>query len=148
MPKDGIVKHDRKCSTLGIEEPEEPRDPEPRDPPFVHLRACRVRSLIPSDSEPNTLHHAEQSCLRSSCLISTYFGDSQTVCLIRIGYIVDSKYSSTDFSMTKHTLGECLLRVYYHCLLSLTLRVISDGGFLTTIHNMTVVAADNAYLYE
>ena len=35
----------------------------------------------------------------------------------------------------------------YHCLLSLTLRVVSDGGFLITIHNMTVVAMDNAYLY-
>ena len=45
-------------------------------------------------------------------------------------------------------MGECLVRVDYHCLLSLTLRVISDGGFLTTIHNMTEVAADNAYLYE
>jgi hypothetical protein len=34
----------------------------------------------------------------------------------------------------------------YHSLFCLTRRATSDGGFLMTIHSITVVASDNAYL--
>ena len=34
----------------------------------------------------------------------------------------------------------------HHSLFCRTLRVMSEGGFFTTIHSMIVVAADKAYL--
>lgn len=37
--------------------------------------------------------------------------------------------------------------VHHHSLFCRTRRAISEGGFRTTIHSITEVAADNAYLF-
>ena len=37
---------------------------------------------------------------------------------------------------------------HHHSLFCRTLLAMSEGGFLTTIHNMIAVAADRAYLFE